>query len=69
MPAEHLSPSPTPRPGGLYEVELCSGELRRWRFLGSDRFGAPRWRDEESGTEFSEASLMYAWRLVREAAQ
>ncbi|KAB2922236.1 MAG: hypothetical protein F9K30_12820 [Dechloromonas sp.] len=48
-----------------YLVELCSGEIRRWRRL-PPRPGekAIWWRDLESGREFSEASLLYAWRIL-----
>lgn len=56
-----------PEVGRIYVVELCSGERRRWRFLGVDARGVAWWRDEESGRSFSEVSLMYAWVLVEEA--
>jgi hypothetical protein len=56
-----------PRAGGRYVVELCSGERRCWRCLGTDARGLVWWRDEESGAEFNEGSLMYAWQLVGEA--
>lgn len=56
----------TLQPGRIYVVELCSGELRRWRYLGTDRRELAWWRDEESGREFSEASLMYVWAIVAE---
>lgn len=56
-----------PRAGRCYLVELCSGELRRWRCLGTDARGQAWWRDEESGVEFNEGSLMYAWQIVDEA--
>lgn len=48
-----------------YRVELCSGEIRRWRRL-PPRPGetATWWRDLESGREFNEASLLYAWRIL-----
>jgi hypothetical protein len=54
--------------GRLYEIELCSGELCRWRFLGADARGQRWWRDSDSGREFSEASLMYAWTVVGEVS-
>ncbi|MBW7903398.1 MAG: hypothetical protein H3C26_18150 [Rhodocyclaceae bacterium] len=47
-----------------YLVELCSGERRCWRCLGADARGQTWWRDLESGLEFNEGSLMYAWRVV-----
>lgn len=52
-------------PDDIYEIELCSGEHRRWRYLGPDSLASSWWRDEETGSEFNEASLMYAWRIVR----
>ena len=54
-----------PEAGEIYEIELCSGEIRRWQYLGPDRLAQVWWRDTESGLEFSETSLMYAWRIVR----
>jgi len=56
-----------PVAGRVYRVALCSGELRRWRCLGTDARGAMWWRDEESGSEFNEGALMYAWHLIGEA--
>jgi len=55
---------PEPQAGVLYLVELCSGEERRWRCLGPDARTQNWWRDVESGLEFSEASLMYAWKII-----
>jgi len=52
--------------GRVYEVELCSGERRQWRYGGEDARGQRWWRDIESDLEFSEASLMYAWRVLGE---
>jgi len=52
--------------GTTVYVELCSGELRRWRYLGSIAPLQAGWHDEESGLVFSESSLLYAWRVVRE---
>lgn len=54
------------RAGRVYIVELCSGERRRWRFLGADARGVACWRDEETGRVFSEGSVMYAWSIVAE---
>ena len=48
----------------IYEVELCSGERCRWQYLGADENGAIWWRDDASGREFNEGSLMYAWKIV-----
>lgn len=53
-----------PEPAGNYLIELCSGELRRWRYLGSDAQARNWWRDCETGREFSEDSVMYSWRIV-----
>ncbi|HEX6735579.1 MAG TPA: hypothetical protein VF096_12275 [Azonexus sp.] len=54
-----------PRANVNYLVELCSGERRCWRCLPPRPGEAARWwRDLGSGREFSEASLMYAWRIL-----
>ena len=53
-----------PIPDSIYLIELCSGEQRHWRYLGPDSRSTIWWRDEESGREFNETSLMYAWRIV-----
>ena len=55
--------------GEIYEIELCSGERRRWQFLGPDGRTQIWWRDIESGLEFSEASLMYAWHIAGQASR
>lgn len=47
-----------------YLIELCSGEQRRWRYRGPDERGAIWWQDVENGREFTEASLMYAWKVI-----
>ncbi len=57
-----------PLAGTVYEIALCSGERRQWRYLGDDARGARWWRDCESGSEFSEGSLMYAWSIVGAAS-
>lgn len=54
----------TPIAGSTYLIELCSGEQRRWRYLGPDSREMLWWSDQESGREFNEASLMYAWRIL-----
>ena len=58
MPIEPLA-------GTTYLIELCSGELRHWRYLGPDARSQIWWRDVESGLAFSESSLMYAWQIIR----
>ena len=55
-----------PQVDRVYVIELCSGERRRWRYLGVDEREFAWWRDEESGRTFSEASLMYAWEIIAE---
>lgn len=50
--------------GDIRLIELCSGELRRWQYLGADGRSIVWWRDLDSGQEFSESSLMYAWRIL-----
>lgn len=67
-----MSPAPVPPPGPpipgqTYRIALCSGEERHWRFLGAGPDGA-WWRDVETGREFSEASLMYAWTILTDPA-
>lgn len=52
-------------PGAAYLVELCSGEQRHWRYLGPLGAENPRWRDIETASEFGEASVLYAWKIVR----
>ncbi|NTV71405.1 MAG: hypothetical protein HGA71_14820 [Azonexaceae bacterium] len=57
----------TPEPNVVYAIELCSGERRRWRYLAQSFDGENRWwRDEESGIEFNEANLMYAWQVLHQ---
>lgn len=51
-------------PGDVYLIELCSGEQRYWRFRGPDGQSRTWWQDVESGREFTEASLMYAWKVI-----
>lgn len=48
----------------IYRIALCSGELRRWRYLGPDTRSQVWWRDTETGLEFNESSLMYAWQII-----
>ncbi len=51
-------------PQAIYRIELCSGEIRQWKYLGTDSQSQVWWRDEQTGTEFSESSVMYAWKIV-----
>lgn len=54
-------------PNRVYLIELCSGEQRQWKYLGQSCEGKQSWwRDEESGVEFNEANLMYAWQILRQ---
>jgi len=53
-----------PESNGIYEIELCSGERLRWQYLGPDSVTGIWWRNLETGREFNEASLMYAWRII-----
>ncbi len=55
-----------PEPGRSYVIELCSGESRRWHHLGPGEQSQVWWRDMETGREFSETSVMYAWRIARQ---
>ncbi len=45
----------------VYTIELCSGELRQWKYLGQDSRRLVWWMDLETRQEFNESSLMYAW--------
>lgn len=53
-----------PTTDALYLIELCSGETQRWRYRGPDARGQIWWQDVESDREFSETSLMYAWKII-----
>ena len=53
-----------PESDRIYEIELCNGEQLRWQYLGPDRNAEIWWKDVETGREFSEASLMYSWRII-----
>ena len=48
----------------VYTIELCSGEIRQWQYLGPDSRRQVWWMDVETGQEFNEASLMYAWSVT-----
>ena len=61
-------PIPELTVGDEYGITLCSGELRRWRYLGPDSSGRGWWRDAETQCEFSEDSLMYVWQVVERIA-
>ena len=52
-------------PNEIYEIELCSGEGRRWLYCGSDSQSQIWWRDLETGREFNESSVMYTWTIIR----
>jgi hypothetical protein len=52
-------------PGAVYLIELCSGEQRHWQYLGPCDPENPRWWDIETASEFGEASVLYAWKIVR----
>ena len=54
------------RSQAIFRIELCSGEIRRWRYLGPDARSQVWWQDVENGHEFNESSLMYAWRILDE---
>lgn len=47
----------------VYAVELCSGEVRYWQYLGPDSRRLIWWLDTETKQEFSEATLIYAWSI------
>jgi len=50
----------------IYRIALCSGEVRRWSYLGPDARSEAWWRDMDTGLEFNESSLMYAWQIAGE---
>ncbi|MBS1228360.1 MAG: domain S-box [Proteobacteria bacterium] len=52
-------------PDAIYEIELCNGERRRWRYCGAVSQSQIWWRDMETGREFNETSVMYAWTIIR----
>ena len=54
-----------PQLNQTYVIELCSGEERRWRFLGPDSRSQIWWCDLETEREFNETSVMYSWQIVR----
>ncbi len=47
----------------IYRIELCGSEAR-WQYLGQDEHAEPWWRDVETGQEFRESSVMYAWQII-----
>ncbi len=51
-------------PNSIYRIKLCSDEIRQWQYLGPDSISQVWWRDVETGAEFNESSLMYAWEIV-----
>lgn len=61
-------PNLEPTVGDEYQIALCSGEVRRWRYLGPDPGGRGWWRDTEALCQFSEDTLMYAWQVVERIA-
>lgn len=54
------------KPQTIYRIELCSGEIRRWRYLGIDAQSQVWWCDLDTGQQFNESSLMYAWQIAGE---
>ena len=65
--AECKQPSESVRSGlivnAVYSIELCSREIRCWKYLGSDSRRLFWWLDTETKQEFNEASIMYAWSI------
>ena len=61
-------PNLEPTVGYEYRITLCSGEVRRWLYLGLDPSGRGWWRDTETLYQFSEDSLMYTWQVVEKIA-
>lgn len=56
-------PMIVPALGEVYLVELCSGEQRHWRYLGPDAHLNTWWCDLETGREFIESNVMYAFQI------
>lgn len=52
------------RTGSIFRIQLCSGEIRHWQYMGVDDQERTWWRDMENGEEFAESSLMYAWQII-----
>lgn len=48
----------------VYVIELCSGECRRWQYIGEAGNEQIVWIDVDTGREFNESSLMYAWSII-----
>ncbi|WP_412479467.1 hypothetical protein [Azonexus sp. IMCC34839] len=48
----------------VYRIQLCSGEQREWQYLGPDSRRLVWWMDVETRQEFTENSLMYAWKIL-----
>lgn len=53
----------------VYAIELCSGEVRYWQYLGSDSRRLFWWLDTETKQEFNETSIMYAWSIKGQQAR
>jgi len=53
-----------PKYDTTYLVMLCSGELRRWHYLGLSEQSYAWWDDMKTGLEFIENSVMHAWRIA-----
>jgi hypothetical protein len=47
-----------------YDIELCSGEIRYWRYLGVGLRDETWWMDTVTGRVFNESGIMYAWKLL-----
>lgn len=47
----------------VYAIELSSGEVRYWQYLGSDSRRLFWWLDTATKQEFNEASIMYVWSI------
>jgi len=47
----------------IYDIELCSGEIRYWRYLGVGSREEIWWMDTATGQVFNESGIMYAWKL------
>jgi hypothetical protein len=48
---------------GIYTIQLCSGELRFWKYLGVGSGNRVWWYDIDTGANFNEESILYAWTI------
>lgn len=52
------------RVNDIYPVKLCSGEVRRWKYLGQGAGERIWWCDVTTGSIFNEESILYTWEIL-----